>query len=473
MKRIISTLAAILVWFAADAQLALPKLVSDNMVLQRETEVRVWGWGAPKAKVKIDADWLAKPVTCVCDDDGCWERFIATAGDTDTHSMTVSSRGERITVGGILFGEVWFCAGQSNMSMPLRGYRNQPVENSENVVAASDGWPQVRMFTVAKKIDRAPRRDVMGGSWVSASSGTTAEFSAIGYMFARELCERLKVPVGMINMSMGGSNVQAWVSRDLLAEFPEVAMRPTDLSSKAPQREQCGLYNSMVHPSIGYTAKGAIWYQGENNIYTPDLYARMLPAMIGQWRELSGNADMPFYMVEIAPYRYKNDDAGAEAEDAALLREAQHAAVACTANTDIVCAADLGELRNIHPPKKYEIAERLAAVALTKSYGFEGIVCTFPAFAGAETDGDTMKVRFDNVCGGLHIVPYGGFSGFRIAGDDMVFRDAEAETDGNIVKLRCDGISEPKYVRYGFRNDSTATLFDAEGRPAFPFRSDN
>lgn len=468
MKRLILTMLSVLaVATCAMAQLSLPRLVSDGMVLQRGSDVKVWGWAAPDSKVRISADWTGA-VVCRSDSDGYWECMLATGTDTEPHEMTVSSRGERITVGDILFGEVWICAGQSNMSMPVKGFRDQPVENSAGIVASAGSFRTVRMFTVAKKIDSKPQRDVKGGSWQSASPATVADFSAVGYIFARKLNEELKVPVGMINISMGGSNVQAWVSRELLSTFPEVQLRPIDLSAKAPQREQCGIYNSMLYPSIRYTVAGAIWYQGENNIYTPDLYARMLPAMIGQWRELSGNASMPFYMVEIAPYNYKKT----LARDAAFLREAQHRVVVSTPHTAIICAADLGTPSCIHPPKKREVGERLAAVALHENYGRD-LRCTFPEFVSATVSDGAVVVEFGNVAGELVLRPADGRSGFEVAGADGEFRPARAVADGKTVRVSSDEVPSPKYVRYAFSNDSTATLFDSEGVPAFPFRTDN
>lgn len=466
-RRIFLLFLALATSVAAHAQLVLPRLVSDDMVLQRNADVRVWGWASPSAKVRVDADWLKKAVVCRSGADGYWECSVATAGDGNTHSMSVSSRGERIDIGGILFGEVWICAGQSNMSMPLAGFRNQPVENADAVIAEADGFPTVRMFTVDKKIDKLPQRDVKGGRWVTASSQTASRFSAVGYLFARRLNRELGVPVGMINISMGGSNAQAWVSRELLSTFPEVAPRPIDMSSKAPQREQCGIYNSMLFPAIRYTVAGAVWYQGEHNIYTPELYSRLLPAMIGQWRELSGNASMPFYIVEIAPYNYKKT----RALDAAFLREAQHAVAERTPGTAVVCTADLGQPGCIHPPKKREVAERLAAVALARDYGMKTRYL-FPTVSGTAVEGNVLLVGFDNVAGGLELRPSAAGSGFEIAGADKAFRPARAEVRGASVAVSSPEVENPVYVRYAFCNDSTATLFDGEGMPAFPFRTD-
>lgn len=452
---------------AVKAQLRLPRLVSDGMILQRNADVRIWGWATPESRVRVSADWIGKPMVCISDSTGYWECCVSTGDDPKSHELTVSSRGERFTVKDILFGEVWICAGQSNMSMPVKGFRNQPVENSAGIVASADFYSRIRMFTVAKKIDKSPQRDVKGGSWITASSSTVADFSAIGYLFARRLNEALKVPVGMINISMGGSNVQAWVSRELLATFSDVRMAPVDMSSKAPQREQCGIYNSMLYPSIRYTVAGAIWYQGENNIYTSDLYSRMLPAMIDEWRELNGNPAMPFYMVEIAPYQYGKP----RAVDAARLREVQHDIAGRVPHTAVVCTADLGTSSCIHPPKKNEVAERLAAVALHNVYDID-TRCTFPTCVRTSVSGNMMELVFDNVVGNLEIRPVNNCNAFEIAGRDCKFLPAHAIADGNKVIVYNPEVPDPVYVRYAFSNDSTATLFDGDGIPAFPFRTD-
>lgn len=469
MRRItIILLACCLLPLAAAAQLRLPSVFGDDMVLQRNSSVRLWGKAAPSSPVRITAGWASEPVEVNASRSGNWSAEVPTAEAGGPYTVEITTGAEQRILRNVLLGEVWICAGQSNMSMPVRGFESQPIEGSLEAIVSSPRYP-IRMYTADRTISEHEEFDVKG-RWMEAGVATTGAFSAVGFFFARTLCQALNVPVGMINLSWGGSTVQAWSSRELLAQFPEIDAT-MDMQSKSPQRIPTALHNAMFHPVAGYGVRGVIWYQGENNLREPELYARLFPAMVREWRSKIGLGDIPFYYVQIAPFDY-GDATGTEA---AKLREAQAHCRYTIPNSGMAVTIDLGEEKQIHYASKSEVGFRLGCHALAGAYGFGKLPHNGPVYRRWEKDDVRMVLTFDHAEGGL-CLKSGQPTGFEVAGADGHFVPARAEVhprNKKQVVVWSDEIANPTDVRYCFRNFAVGTLYDAYGLPAAPFRTDN
>lgn len=455
---------------AASAGLYLPSVLSDNMVLQHSAKVRLWGKAAPGKTVSISPSWSDETVRATADKDSIWMTEVLTPAPGGPHSIIFMEGSEKIEISNILSGEVWICAGQSNMSMPVKGFQSQPINGSlDEILESAASGDRIRMFTASRSISLKKEFDV-SGKWFPAGLNTTGNFSAVGYFFAKYLSESLEVPVGMINLSWGGSNVQAWSSRELLETYPEIDLSKIDMSSRSPQRICTALHNAMFCPISRFSVKGIIWYQGENNVYEPDLYSRLFPDMVKEWRDVIGLGDIPFYYVQISPFSYGNPDG----YDAAIFREVQWRSQFVIPNSGIAVTADLGEKDQIHYAKKKDVGKRLALLALACTYGYDGLPCKGPVYRRYEIDGNKMILTFDSVAGGLILKePDAADMVFEIAGNDRVFVPAEVTAEGSRLIMHSDKVPQPRYARYAFRNYSAAVLFDGAGLPAAPFRTDN
>lgn len=452
----------------AAAQLRLPSVIGDGMVLQRNSSVRLWGKAAPSSQVRIAAGWAAEPVEASASHDGDWSAEIPTTEAGGPYTIEITSGTEQHTLQNVLLGEVWICAGQSNMSMPVRGFESQPIAGSLEAIVSSPCYP-IRMYTADRTVSEHKEFNVKG-RWMEAGVATTGAFSAVGFFFARTLCQALNVPVGMINLSWGGSTAQAWSSRELLMQFPEIDIT-MNMQSKSPQRIPSALHNAMFHPVAGYGVRGVIWYQGENNLREPELYARLFPAMVREWRTKIGRGDIPFYYVQIAPFDYGN----AAGTEAAKLREAQARCRYTISNSGMVVTIDLGEEKQIHYASKSEVGFRLGCQALAGTYGFGKLPHNGPVYRRWEKEGGRMILTFDHAEGGLCLKP-SQTTGFEIAGTDGRFIPARAEVhprNKKQVVIWSDEVTDPADVRYCFRNFAVGTLYDAYGLPAAPFRTDN
>lgn len=453
---------------AAAAQLRLPSVIADGMVLQRNSTVRLWGKATPSSPVRITPEWTAGPIEVLASRSGDWSAEIPTSGAGGPYTIGIATETEHRTLHNVLLGEVWICAGQSNMSMPVRGFESQPVGGSLEAIVTSPRYP-IRMFTASRTASEHEEFNVEG-RWAEAGVATTGAFSAVGFFFARTLCQALNVPVGMINLSWGGSTAQAWSSRKLLARFPETDAT-MNMQSESPQRIPSALYNALFHPVAGYGVRGIIWYQGENNLREPELYARLFPAMVGEWRTMIGRGDIPFYYVQIAPYAY-GDAAGTEA---AKFREAQARCRYTIPNSGMAVTIDLGEENQIHYASKSEVGFRLGCHALAGAYGFAKLPRNGPVYRRWEKDGGRLVLTFDFAEGGL-CLKSSPATGFEIAGADGHFVPARAQVhprNKKQVVVWSDEVADPIDVRYCFRNFAVGTLFDAYGLPAAPFRTDN
>jgi sialate O-acetylesterase len=348
---------------ALQAKVALPAFFSDGMVVQQQTYIRLWGAATPDKQVTITAGWATQTYQAQADAQGKWQLSLPTpAADGKPYSLSFDD-GERLTLNNILIGELWVCSGQSNMEMPMKGFTGQPVEGSTMDILKSRN-PNIRLFTVKRTASLTPQTDVVG-SWSEASPRVIAEFSATAYYFGRLLNQLLDVPVGLLVTSWGGSSCEAWMTADMLRAFPEAKIPKSKADMGDDSRTPTLLYNGMIHPLLGLSMRGVIWYQGETNCDRYRTYAAMFGTLIREWRTLWKQGEFPFYYCQIAPYEYTIDPAQ-PATNSAYLREAQAQVEFGVPNTGMAVLMDVGLEHCIHPSKKCEAGERLALLAPTK-----------------------------------------------------------------------------------------------------------
>ena len=478
---IISFLCAFFV-FEAHAEIKLPAIFSDNMVLQRQSQVAVWGWAKPNATVSVTGSWNRKSYSAKSDANGRWRVKIETpAAGLTPYTLTISD-GKAVILENVLIGEVWLCSGQSNMEMPMKGYRDQPIEGGPEaiVLSANSG---IRCFTVKRAAKAAPQDDCTG-VWEIACPQTTPGFTATGYFFARMINRMLNVPVGLIHASFGGSFIEAWMPSSSLKDIPEKPIPASDADIKSRLATPTGLFNGMIHPVLDYGIRGAVWYQGESNTHEPTLYVKMFDAMVREWRNLWGVGEFPFYYCQIAPWdEYDNHNSSGPYIDydnygvgvnSAYFREAQAKGMTTTPNTGMAVLMDAQSGDCIHPPKKRDAGERLALWALAKTYGMDTIHYRSPEVKSLEIEGRVAVVTFDmNENPGLTTYDR-EILNFRIAGKDKQFYRAKAACAGNKVYVFSPSVAEPVAVRYCFDNRSSTELFTFKSNlPVSSFRTDD
>ena len=449
------------------AQTWLPSFFSDNMVIQQNAEVSIWGKDDPGTNIKISASWGAE-AGVKTDSDGRWKTKISTPGAGGPYSMTIKGS-EAIVLNDMLTGEVWLCSGQSNMEMPVKGYGNQPIIGSNEAILHSEN-PALRIFQIVKNPSAVPLDDVEG-QWQAASPATTPDFSATAYFFGELVQEMLGVPVGLIVTSWGGSKAEAWMDRESLKSFDEIEI-PDEVPEEGQNQAATILYNGMLHPFIDYNIKGAIWYQGESNRNKTSQYANLFPALIKSWRALWNLGNFPFYFVQISPYGYGSSEETKYAT--ALLREAQLLAMQHVENTGMVVTADIGDCDCIHPADKITVGRRLAYWALAETYGFDGLAYQSPVYSSMEkTEDGKVNISFDHAPNGLTSFQK-PLSGFEIAGDDRAFYPAQVVINRDrTVSVWSEDVPKPAAVRYAFGDCVEVTLFNIAGLPASPFRTDD
>lgn len=475
MKNINKLLVAIMFLLLSNqliiAEIKLPAIVSSNMVLQRNTTVVLWGWADAGEKISIEATWLGETLNTQADKQGKWSVEVKTTNSKEPQTISIKSKSSDITLSNVLLGEVWLCSGQSNMQQPLKGYTGQPTFGGNMAVVKSNNF-NLRVFSVNRLGSKTPLDDVKDyEAWQQASPETVAGFSAIAYYFGQQLQEVLDVPVGMIHTSWGGSNVETWISKEMMTNFDSVNIEDVDIT-KGTNHIPTALFNAMINPLIPYTIKGTLWYQGESNRLKPKKYKELFPAMVKDWRLRWGIGDFPFYYVQIAPYIYGGNDFFETVENSAFIREAQLQCLDLIPNSGIAITMDIGDESSIHPPKKKEVADRLLFNALNQTYGYSNIDFSSPMYDSIENKDGGIIVKFKNDEDGLFA--YGELSGFEIAGPDKVFYPAKAIIKNrNVVFVKSDAVQNPVEVRYAWCNWIQGTLYDTNMIPASSFRTDS
>ena len=444
-------------------EIKLPAFFSSEMVLQQQTTAKIWGKAEPNKKVTLFTSWNLKRYSTKSNQNGNWTLHFTTTKAGGPYTMIISD-GKVLTLNNILLGEVWLCSGQSNMEMPMKGFPGQPNEGSNMDILGSAN-SQIRLFTVKRNAELEAQTDVTG-RWEEAMPVSVRDFSATAYYFGKLLQESLKVPIGLIHSSWGGSCIEAWMNQEMLANFPSAKIPATKEEMKSPTQTPTVLYQAMIHPLVGVYIKGVIWYQGESNRNRYETYAAMFKSMTDGWRKAWNQKDtIQFYFCQIAPFDYK------DGANSALVREAQ-ANAAKEPYTGMAVLMDVGEEKSIHPAKKRVAGERLALLALNKTYGNTGIACESPVFKNIEIKNEEITVNFDGAPLGL-FAKNGISQLFTVAGKDKVFYPAKAKVNRNGVIVKCDEVAEPVAVRYAFENFVVGDLFSTEGLPVSSFRSDD
>ena len=462
----LSLLLFIVFALSSFAQTKVPKFFSDNMVLQQNEKVAIWGKDKPNVKITVTGNW-GEEVYGKSDKNGSWKLKIQTPPAGGPYSLLIKGSDE-ILFENILMGEVWICSGQSNMEMPVKGFSGQPVNGSNEYILNSKN-NELRLFSIEKNTSLSPLEDVSTGSWTLAEPSTVKEFSATAYFFGKKLQEILHVPVGLIHTSWGGSSAEAWMDKKTLSDFDDITF-PEVIPETRQNQTPTLLYNAMMHPFIGLSIKGMIWYQGESNRNKAAEYKQIFPALIESWREQWQQGSFPFYFVQIAPYSYLNDKELATP----LIREAQLFTMQTVENTGMAVTADIGDYYLIHPAEKKTVGDRLAYWALAKNYGLESIAYSGPVYNGIEKIEDG-KIVISFKYADLGLTTFGEEAeGFEIAGSDKVFHPAEIKLSrDNTISVWSDEVKDPIAVRYAFKSFAKANLYNTEGLPASPFRTDD
>lgn len=473
------------------AKVTLPALVSDNMVLQRNAFVKIWGSAQSGSNIEVSVQWQKIPVQTLCNDEGKWQVIVKTPSDKGPYDIAISD-GEPVVIKNILLGEVWLCSGQSNMSF---GFRS--TDTAEQDKSKAD-YPEIRYFGVNKKLADVPQDDCVG-KWLVCKPNVAAWYSGVAYYFAQKVHTSIDVPIGIIQAAIGGTPADSWMSEEVLLSEPDMVAsveRYNELMKSYPSRYEVyqkqlakwqeitdntapkprvpmgpehfqrpyGFWNGMISPLLNYRIAGVLWYQGEGNSWRADQYRNMFPTLINSWRQYFEQGDFPFYFVQISPYKYGTPLIAAE------LRQAQTETLSL-ANTAMVCTMDIGDNDDIHPRNKKDVGLRLAGIALNRIYHEGNKVDSGPMYAGLDLEAGSLRIYFSNADSGLVVKDSGKY--FEIAGENGVYLPAKVVVDGNSVLLSSEKVPSPKNARYGWSNTAGASLFNADDLPTVPFRTDN
>lgn len=500
-------------------EVRLATIFSDHMVLQRDRPLRIWGWGQAGQRVEVQLG--AERAQGIVAPDGTWSCTLGPQPMSREALELIVHGGNELRVQDILLGDVWLCSGQSNMEWGLGG-----CDAPEDI--RTSNYPMIRHFGVEMHFAHSPQPDVRG-RWSVAKPETTPGFTAVGYYFARRVHEVTGVPIGLVRSSVGGTNIECWMSQETLMQTPalepyakimreSLAEYQKDLASSIPRieewtvrakvqqragepismppaipefpfgekmfRPRCiTLHNGMIHPLKGFAMRGVLWYQGENNAGNPTdglQYIEKKRAMVADWRTWFSDPELPFYFVQLAAWQAATTDPN-QADGWAYFRDAQRRCLEIP-HTGMAVAIDIGDAMDIHPKNKFDVGERLARWALKHQYGQE-LECSGPLFRSMEKDGARIVVAFDHVGQGLMVgrkngraiveeVSGGKLDRFAISGEDGKWYWADAKIQGNNVICTHPSVLQPVAVRYAMSmNPDGANLYNRDGLPASPFSS--
>ena len=469
--------------------LKVANILQSNMVIQQNKPFRIWGSSSSGDTIEIYADWGNKPIRVYAGKDGEWNGSLnvpkAIPGKFNPHAITITGRKDTVRLNNILIGEVWICAGQSNMDMKIAEvagwYRGVPDYKNE---IAEANYSSIRVFTEYASFKVKPQNDI-SGEWEVCSPKTAGNFSAVSYFFGRKLFQKLNVPIGLVVVAVAGANATAFIKKEVFINDPllkRVYWNPSE-SSVTSQAEVDSLgfftkvsrptliYNGMMHPLERLSIQGFIWYQGESN-YEDKNYTYLCTAMLKSWRQNFDQGVLPFYFAQIAPYTNNTNRCP---NIMGLFWEAQEALLKVK-NTGMAMSMDVGEVDNIHPRNKEPVGIRLAKIALRRTYGFNGLLDRGPQFSTYKISKDgTVKISFAPGTVGPGLTTRDGQPPkyFSLAGKDEVFYPAIARIVGNQVWIHSKSVTHPVAVRYGFTNDAVTNFENKEGLPAAPFRTDH
>lgn len=497
---------------ASSADIRLPAVIGNHMVLQQDKPIKIWGWAEPGEGISVVfADQRAQTSA---DSDGLWEvQLKAMKAGKGPYNMTITgTQSPAVHLDDILLGEVWICSGQSNMEWEMRR-THSPTPEIQRA-----HFPKIRLFHVPRKVSPYPLDDVET-EWKVCAPQTIREFSAVAYYFGRELNQKLGIPVGLISTRWGGTRIEPWTPvagfqsvpelRDILEDMnaaekeyreelkgflPDVKdwvkmaeaaishekniLHPPEMPvhPNSDRQAPTALYNAMIHPMIRFAIRGAIWYQGEANRNDGLIYEKKMEALINGWRTVWELGNFPFYYVQLAPYNYGYllDDEKSDTLDfyrLPMIWEAQLQALKIP-NTGMAVTTDITNLYDIHPKNKRDVGLRLSLWALAKTYGWKGLVFSGPLYKSMAVEGNKIRIQFNHVGRGLISLDDQPLSWFVIAGQDRTFYKARAEISQDSVLVWSEKVSEPVALRFGWHQLATPNLGNKEGLPASPFRTD-
>jgi sialate O-acetylesterase len=471
LKSLLFCFALSLMSNIANAEIKLPKVFTDNMVLQQKTEAPIWGKATPEKEVKITTSWNKQTYKVKADKAGKWMVKVNTPNAGGPYTIVISD-GKSLTLNNVLIGEVWICSGQSNMEMPLAGWGK--VKDYEIEIKEAN-YPNIRLLHVDKSASTKPLDDLVStrNGWQACSLENIAEFSSTAYFFGRDLYKNLNIPIGLISTSWGGTIAEAWTSSESLEYMPDFKQalddmknQPAEVKTENPNRVTV-LYNGMIHPLVPFAFQGAIWYQGESNAGRAAQYKELFPLMIRDWRKAWGR-DFPFYFVQLA--NFKDQKPEPAYSDWAELREAQLQTLHLD-NTGMAVIIDIGDAKDIHPKNKQDVGLRLALNARAKTYS-EKIAYSGPVYKSHKIHSDKIHIRFSQA-DGLKTNDGSEIKGFAIAGSDHVFHWANAVIKGDEIIVSSPDVKFPVAVRYAWADNPVCNLYNGANLPASPFRTDN
>lgn len=473
----------------APPPLHVADIFQSNMVIQEGKPFKIWGSSTANDTIEVLADWRKEPLKIYAGQNGHWIGEIpvpkAVPGNFDPHTIRIIHQSDTINLNDILIGEVWICAGQSNMDMKVKkvtGWYRGVLRYEEEIAAAK--YPAIRVFTEESAFNVEPQVNIRG-KWQVCSPETAGNFSAVSYFFGRKLFQKLNVPIGLVVVAEAGASCEAFVPKNILTSDPVLKKKYWD-PYKSFVASQAGvdtlgfftkvtrpmlIYNGMIHPLEDLSVRGFIWYQGESNYSDKSDYTRLCAAMIKDWRKNFNQGNLPFYFVQIAPYAHnwtKNPII------MPLFWQAQQGLLKLK-NTGMAYTVDVGDTANIHPRNKKPVGERLAKIALHKTYGYTDIIYKGPVYKKFKIENDIVKIFYDHEGVGSGLTTNDGQlpKYFYVAGADRVFHKAKARIIGNQVWVSSKDVPQPIAVRYAFMNDPMTNLQNKEGLPAVPFRTDD
>jgi sialate O-acetylesterase len=450
----------------AAADVRLPKVFGDSMVLQQQAQAAVWGWADAGEEVTVTLG--ETKATAKAGADGKWLTKIQTPAAGGPHTLTVKGKNE-IALKDVFVGEVWIASGQSNMEWPVKASTNAADE------AKTANFPQIRMIKVDHAATDQPQDDIPTQGWKVCTPENVPDFSAAGYFFARHLHNELKVPSGS-STPPGRHHLRNLDQCRALAAEAElkpivdraVKIDPSKLPAQQNPNQRSVLFNGMLKPLVPFGIRGAIWYQGESNVDRAVQYRKLFPTMIADWRKQFGQGDFPFLFVQLAPFNYGPERTPRLPE----LWDAQVKTLTVP-GTGMAVTWDIGDVKDIHPKNKQEVGRRLALWALANTYGKSDLVFSGPLYESMATEGNKIRVKFKHAAGGLASKEDKPLTHFQIAGEDQKFVDAKATIDGETVIVESDQVADPRAVRFAWHGLAEPNLFNKAGLPASPFRTDD
>ena len=458
--RILATLIVLLVLIDLKAQIKLPVIFDDHMVIQQQATVPIWGWAQPSEDITIKLSWDTTTIRTKSDNGTFWKAAINTPRAGGPHTITIKAGNDTRTLEDVMSGEVWIASGQSNMEWTM----NSSADGKPVVEQIND--PNIRLFTVPRA-SAATLQEKGEGEWVVCNKESVGSFSAVAYFFGKKLNQNLNIPIGLINSSWGGSPAEAWTPKEAVEGKPQLAESASKLNNEQPWApvKPGVLFNAMINPLIPFRIAGAIWYQGEANAAAPSTYKNLMETLIMEWRK-QFQSDLPFYYVQIAPY------SGYGGESGTLLRE-QQVKMLEIPKTGMAVISDLvDDVKDIHPKYKKTVGERLADIALADTYGKQGIAYQSPLYKSMKVEKSKIRISFDHVTTGL-LSKGGDLTEFLIAGEDQKFYPAKAKIDKGTVVVSAKEVKNPVAVRFAWSNGSIPNLFSSEGLPVPSFRTDS